>query len=343
MLRLTVSTSVLMFVTSFALTATTAPAPPPSPSASVKPPKEPVAPRVPDCKPDAYGKLRCPSPPGPSIGSPCKTAKGADGIYVNPQSGGGLVCGTTGDACSTVAGLPGKVWGTTPTTFTCAGKGEACPVSGGAGRVFQVGADLSCLKLGDSCPCTTASTGCKVMGYANNYQSLECAEKDIICPASAVATVVMAPSNGKGVPLPVTASTSPFGSVQTDASSLICNYVMNGTTGQTADYTVPCHSAYRTNERAWYTCLDGDGKRQNYRCEISAPAGATVAPAAFPSLGGGVTISTPQVVTTFLTANNDAAHENAYCQFMVNTVSFTVKSACKTPKKIGTAGAYRCY
>jgi hypothetical protein len=184
------------------------------------------------------------------------------------------------------------------------------------------------------------------MGSASDFQSLECAQKEISCPATAQAIVLMTPTNGQGVPFPVTA----MGTAQTDASSVSCNYLMNGTAPDTAKYFVPCHDASRVLEdRTRYSCQTGGGRKTN-QCELSASARATVDPATYSMMGGGVSLSTPKVTTTYLAASWDAPRENAYCTFVVNTVTFTAKAPCNTPKKVPATNVnslngvgYRCY
>jgi hypothetical protein len=287
---------------------------------------------LPDCKPDAYGQMRCTTPTGPGQGSACKTTTGANGILVQPSANApSLVCAKTGDACF-MGAVAGKVFGTT--TLVCAAKGNQCPAASGVGRVFQQGADLVCLGLGEGCACTTPSTGCRVMGQAGNFQSFECALKEVSCPSPSQAQVVLKPTNGQANPavVPVAAN------MTTDPTAVSCAYALIPG-AWTVNYSMSCpNAALSTIDRHWLAC---GSSTANVKCDDPEGAVATLAPAAVSAMGPGVPPPAAMVSTPFLQASRDEARTTGYCVYQVHTLTVSTRIPCNTPQIRGSS--YRCY
>lgn len=303
-----------------------------------------------NCYTDRYGQLHCPSSgtstasAGP-LGAACKTSSGANGIWVVTSSASNMICATTGDTCWTGSGGMGKVWGT-GSSMICGGRGDYCPSSSGAGRVFDIGGSVVCLGLGSYCTRTlqgSACTGCKVVGAPGNYMTFECAKKFVSCPAPAQASIQLTPTNGQaGGPVQVSLLTS---NSRYDSSAVYCDYYLNDKTRQTS-YSIPCRGAYGTTNPRYRACMKPDNTvEKQVACDVPGRANGAVNPSVLSQMGSDMAILNSMVSATFLGSANDAARENAVCNYRIDGFVFNARIPCNSVKKAVSGGpnAYWCY
>jgi hypothetical protein len=324
----------------------------PAPVGTKPPPKLPVqTPKdaLKNCFTDQYGKIHCPNsgntstPAGP-LGAACKTANGANGIWVVTSSASNMICATTGDTCYTPTGGMGKVWGT-GSSMKCGGKGDYCPSSTGAGKVFDMGGSLACLGLGNACTRTlagSACTGCKVVGAPGNYMTFECARNYVTCPATAQASIQMTPTNGQaGAPVQVLL----LSAFRSDTSAIYCDYSLKDPGKQTS-YSIPCNGAYANNIDSRYRACTVPGSNtvaKQVVCDAPGRAAGTMNPSVINGMGSGTSIVNSVVNAAFLGSANDAARQNALCNYNIAGFVFNTKIPCNSSKKAAATNTYYCY
>ncbi|MBP1749174.1 MAG: hypothetical protein H6Q52_1713 [Deltaproteobacteria bacterium] len=326
----------------------------PTPAPVTKqPPKIPIQTTPKDalknCYTDRYGQMHCPNsgntstPAGP-LGAACKTSSGASGIWVVTSSASNMICATTGDTCYTPSGGMGKVWGTA-SSMICGAKGDYCPSSTGAGKVFDMGGSLACLGLGNSCTRTlagSACTGCKVVGAPGSYMTFDCARNYVTCPTTAQASIQLVPTNGQaGVPVQVGLFSTP----RNDTSAIYCDYSLKDVGKQTY-YSIPCNGAYANNLDSRYRACTAPGSntvQKQVACDAPGRANGTVNPSVINGMGSDMSIVSSAVTAAFLGSANDAARQNALCNYSIAGFVFKTKIPCNSLKKAASPNTYYCY
>ena len=225
----------------------------------------------------------------------------------------------------------------------CGGKGDYCPSSTGAGRVFVTGGNVACLGLGSYCTTSLAGspcTGCKVVGTPGDYLSFECAKKYVSCPATAQASIQLVPTPNTG-----SVQVSMFSTSRYDSSAIYCDYYLKDV-GRPTSYSIPCNGAYANNTDArWRACtVPGTNTvEKQVACDSPGRANGKVnAPVLYATVND-MSVIKNDIAASFKGSANDSARQNAICNYTIDGFIFQTKIPCSSLRKGRSTNEYYCY